>query len=237
MLLVHGYFAQAAMFDDWLAFLAERGFPAHAVNLRGRAGSLPGADIGRASMNDFADDVSAVARSLGQPCIVGHSMGGLLTQMVAARGDAHAVALLCPAPPRGILLFTVRLALMQMKYLWPIIRSKPVDPAIDDLSKLVFNHVPVADQPRLVEMFVADSGRAGRDMSLNVISVDRARVKCPVLVVAADDDRFIPQRIVGKIAARYGVPLRTERGHGHMLPVEPGWQSTAIAVAEWLATS
>ncbi len=225
------------MFDEWLSLLAARGFPAFALNLRGRAGSRPGTEIGRASMSDFADDVTAVARTIGTPYIVGHSMGGLLAQMAAARGDAHAVALLCPAPPRGILLFTLRLAIMQMKYLWPIVRSRPVDPAVDDLRVIVFNRVPAADQPRMIELFVADSGRAGLDMSLNAVAVDRDRVTCPVLVFTADDDRFIPPRIVRKIAARYGAPLRMAPGHGHMLPCEPGWQETANAVADWLITT
>ena len=237
VLLVHGYFAQAAMFDEWLTLLAERGFPAFAVNLRGRAGSRPGTDIGRASMADFADDVSAVARVLGKPSVIGHSMGGLLAQVAAERGDVHAAALICPAPPRGILLFTPRLAWMQLKYLWPILRSRPVDPAVDDLRILVFNHVPPAEQSRFFAMFVADSGRAGRDMSLNAVSVDTTRVSCPMLVFTADDDRFIPSRIVSKIAARYGAPLRIAHGHGHMLPCEPGWQETAAAVADWLATT
>jgi pimeloyl-ACP methyl ester carboxylesterase len=237
VLLVHGYFAQAAMFDEWLSLLARRGFPAYAVNLRGRGGSRPGTDIGRASMADFADDVVAVARVLGKPYVIGHSMGGLLAQMAAERGVVHAMALICPAPPRGILLFTVRLALMQLKYLWPILRSRPVDPSVEDLRILVFNHVPADAQSRFLEMFVADSGRAGRDMSLNAVTVDKTLVTCPTLVFTADDDRFIPSRIVAKIAARYGAPLRVARGHGHMLPVEPGWQETAELVAEWLTTT
>jgi len=233
VLFVHGYFADATVFDDWLKLFAARGFPAYAVNLRGRAGSRPGTDLGRTSMRDFADDVSAVARSLGSPSIVGHSLGGLLAQMAAARGDASAAVLICPAPPRGIPLLTKRVILMQVKYLWPILRSRVVDPSLEDLRAIALNRVPVAEQGELLAQFVPDSGRAGRDISVGV-PVDSARVLCPVLVIASDDDRFIPRRIVERIAARYRAPIRTLAGHAHMLPREPGWQDAAELVAAWL---
>src|SRR5512146_3081588 len=78
VLLVHGYFATAAVFREWLPFLAERGIPAYALNLRGREGSRPGIDLGKAPVSDFVDDVTAVVTQLDQPIVVGHSMGGLL---------------------------------------------------------------------------------------------------------------------------------------------------------------
>jgi non-heme chloroperoxidase len=235
VLFVHGYFATASVFDEWLAFFAGRGFPAYAVNLRGRAGSRPGVNLGRISIADFVDDVAVVARSIGTPSIVGHSMGGLIAQKAAERGIPHAVALICPAPPRGISVLSPRLIVLQAKYLWPIIRQRPVNPKQDDLRELVMNHVPPADQQALLDQFVPDSGRAARDMSVVGVPVDTNRVRCPMLVIASGDDRFIPERIVRRVATRYGAPLATMAGHGHMLPCEPGWEDVADNVATFLA--
>src|SRR5689334_10517680 len=83
VLFVHGYFATATVFTAWLPFFAARGVPAFAVNLRGRAGSRMSSDLGRASIDDFVDDASTVAHSLGTPVVVGHSMGGLIAQRLA----------------------------------------------------------------------------------------------------------------------------------------------------------
>src|SRR5689334_8243577 len=80
VLFVHGYFATASVFAAWLPFFAARGVPAFAINLRGRAGSRPTIDLGRVAIGHFADDASIVARHLGRPSIVGHSMGGLIAQ-------------------------------------------------------------------------------------------------------------------------------------------------------------
>ena len=234
VLLVHGYFASASVFGRWLPFLAARGFPAYAVNLRGRAGSGAAADLGHASIDDFVDDAAAVARHIGTPAIVGHSMGGLITQRLAARGVARAVVLIAPAPPRGIMVLTPRVAIKQLKYLPWILTSRVVTPRREDLREIVLNRVPPAQQDALLDAMIPDSGRAGRDMSIAGVAVDRATVRCPMLVIAADDDRFIPKHIVERIAKYYRAPFVTMVGHGHMLIAEPGWEVVADAVARWL---
>lgn len=234
VLFVHGYFADATVFSEWLPHFAARGTPAFAVNLRGRGGSRPGTNLGRASIEDFVEDASSVARHLGCPAVVGHSMGGLIAQRLAERGDVRAAVLLTPAPPRGITILSLRLAIKQLKYLSAIFTSGLVHPDREDLRDIVFNRVPETDQQTWLERMIPDSGRAARDMSITGVPVDAARVRCPVLAFTAEEDRFVPKGIVERIARRYGAPLRVMSGHAHMLPVEPGWQVIADTVAEWL---
>lgn len=234
ILLVHGYFADASLFERWLPFLAGRGFPVYAVNLRGRAGSRMDVDLGRASIGDFVNDAETVARSIGAPVVVGHSMGGLVAQCLAEHGAVRAAVLVAPAPPRGIMVLTARVALAQTKYLPWILASLVVKPQREDLREIVLNRVPVADQNAMLDRLIPDSGRAARDMSITGIPVDPRKVICPVLVIAAGDDRFIPKRIVERVAERYHVPVVTMVGRGHMLVVEPGWEIVADTVARWI---
>jgi pimeloyl-ACP methyl ester carboxylesterase len=233
VLFVHGYFASAAVWTEWLPFFAARGFPAYALNLRGRAGSGPNVDLGRVTIDDFVADAAAVARQVGAQVIVGHSMGGLITQRLAADGVAKAAVLITPAPPRGILVLTPRVAMKQIKYLPSILRSRTVTPKREDLREIVLNRVPRAMQDAMLAAMVPDSGRAGRDMSVTGVPVDAGRVKCPMLVVTADDDLFIPREIAERVAKRYGAPVQTMIGHGHMVINEPGWEAVADLVARW----
>lgn len=235
VLFVHGYFATATVFTQWLSFFAERGIPAYAVNLRGRAGSRPGIDLGRASIADFADDASAVARHLGTPLVVGHSMGGLIAQRLAERGDVRAAALVSPAPPRGITVLSPRLAIKQLKYLPAILGSRLVVPNREDLREIVLNRVPRELQDAVLDEMVPDSGLAGREMSILGVPIERSRVKCPILVVGAEDDRFIPKSIAERVARRYDAPIHIMPAHGHMSVVEPGWEVVADTVERWLA--
>jgi pimeloyl-ACP methyl ester carboxylesterase len=234
VLFVHGYFVDGTVWSQWLPFFAARGMTAYAINLRGRSGSRPGTSLGHASMEDFADDASQIARDVGAAAVVGHSMGGLIAQKLAERGDVKTAVLITPAPPRGITVLSPRVALLQLKYLPSILMSRPVHPGRDDLRKVVLNRVPSKQQDELLKRMLPDSGRAGRDMSITGFPVDASRVRCPMLVVAAENDKFIPPQIVARIAKRYDATLRTEPDHGHMVIVEPGWESLAADVERWI---
>jgi non-heme chloroperoxidase len=234
VLFIHGYFAGAFVFERWLPVFASRGFPAYAINLRGREGSRPGTDVGSASILDFVDDAETVARAVNATSIVGHSMGGLIAQKLAERGNVERLALVCPAPPRGITVLSPRLAVRQVKHLPAIFRSRAVHPTPGDLREIVFNRLPRADQDRLLLRLGPDSGRAGREMSITGVPVDARRVRCPMLILTCEEDRFIPKRIVQRIGKRYGVAAQVLSGHAHMVVLEPGWEPVADRVATWL---
>jgi pimeloyl-ACP methyl ester carboxylesterase len=234
VLFVHGYFVDATIWNSWLPFFAARGVSAFAVNLRGRAGSRPNIDLGRASIDDFVEDAAAVAKHVGATTVVGHSMGGLIAQKLAERGDVKSAVLIAPAPPKGISVLSPRVALRQVRYLPAIFRSKLVYPRREDLRVIVMNRVPVLQQDEMLDRMIPDSGRAARDMSVTGVAVDARRVRCPMLVVAAQDDRFIPQRIVERVARRYNAPLHLAEHHGHMVVLEPNWEELADRVERWI---
>lgn len=235
ILFVHGYFADATVFQAWMPYFAARGHRCLAVHLRGRQGSRPGTKLGAVTMQEFAEDALAAARFLGRPIVVGHSMGGLIAQMIAAEDAVCAAVLLAPAPPRGITVMSVELAMTQIHYMPAILLSHLVRPRREDLRRMVMNRLPREMQDPLLELLTPDSGRAGRDMSILGVPVDSRRIRVPVFVAGGDDDHFIPLDRVRRVAERYGVPLDVAKGHGHMLVLEPGWEELAARVANWIA--
>ena len=149
VVLIHGYFGGAWYFERYQRFLAERGHPTYAVNLRGHHGSRPVPDLGRACARDYVADALEVACWLGRPIVLGHSMGGLFALKLAESDAVCAAVLLCPAPPRGIPIFSFRLAWRQLRYLAPLILSRPLAPRPADLDALMFNRIPAAERPAL----------------------------------------------------------------------------------------
>lgn len=234
VLFVHGFFADASLFAGWLDFFAERGAPSYALNLRGRADSRPGIDLGHTTIAEFTEDAAIVARQLGAPAVIGHSMGGLVAQCLAERGLASAAVLISPAPPAGISLLSPAVALRELSWLPAMLFSRLVHPTAAALRALVLNHLSPSEQNAVLRRLQPDSGRAAREMALRGVAVDARRVRCPVLVVAADDDQFIPPRVGRRVAARYHAALDLRAGHGHMLPIEPGWDALATDVFRWI---
>lgn len=237
LLFVHGYFGRAMAFEPMMNWFARRGHYCCAPDLRGHGESVPDADLGKISVHDYAQDIATLARTMDNPIIVGHSMGGLIAQLVATHRGVRAIALLAPAPPRGISVLSLRLAIAQLRYMPAILSSRPVIPGRSDLRALVVNRVPEPEREVVLDMLVPDSGRAGREMSIWGVPVDRDRVRVPVIVIAGDGDLFIPLSRAVRIAERYGAPLRVAAGRGHMLIIEPGYEELCGWIGEWIDTT
>jgi pimeloyl-ACP methyl ester carboxylesterase len=237
LLLVHGYFGLAIAFERMMKCLTEKGHRCVAIDLRGHGDSALAGDLGKVSIHDYADDVDRVARLMGDPVIVGHSMGGLLAQLAAQRGVARGIVLLSPAPPRGIPVLSVKLAVHQARYMPAILTSRVVVPGRSDLRALVLNRVPPAEQEVLLDLLVPDSGRAALQMSVLGVPIDRGSVGAPVLVIAGDHDLFIPVSRAVRVAARYDAPLRVAPGRGHMLIIEPGYEEICGWIADWIRST
>jgi pimeloyl-ACP methyl ester carboxylesterase len=235
VLFVHGIVVDWQVWAEWLPFFAERGLPAFALSLRGHGASGTVPRLGHVSMEDYVEDVVTVARHIGRPAVVGHSMGGLLAQCVAARDVAQSATLITPAPPRGIILFSPKLAMNQLKYLPALLFDRPIVADREALREIAMNCAPPEIQERALAQLVPESGRAMRELSITGIPVDAKRVRCPMQVFAAEHDRFVPPGTVARIARRYDAPLTTIPGRGHIVIQEPGWQALAATVADWIA--
>ena len=237
LLFVHGYFGLAIAFERMMECLSANGHRCVAIDLRGHGESALAGDLGKVSIHDYADDVDRVARLLGDPIIIGHSMGGLLAQLAAVRGSARGIVLLSPAPPRGIPVLSFKLAVHQAKYMPAILTSRVVVPGRSDLRALVLNRVPDAEREVLLDLLVPDSGRAARQMSVIGVPVDRTKVSVPVLVIAGDQDLFIPLSRSQRVAKRYDATIRVAPGRGHMLIIEPGYEELCGWITQWIRST
>ena len=150
--------------------------------------------------------------------LVGHSMGGLLAQMLAARCDVHALVLLAPSAPWGVPPSTLlEIASAQAMLLnvgfWNSV-LKP-DQHVAGLHSL--DRLPPAERDALFARFMPESGRAtfeimhwGMDMG-RASEVDARKVECPILVIAGGEDRINTPGTVERIAALYRETRRATR--------------------------
>ena len=234
VLCLHGLFAGSWVYERFLPLVAERGHPAAALSFRGHPPSPPIAAIGRTSIAAYCHDASEAARALERPIVIGHSLGGLVALLLAARNLVRAVVLVSSAPPRGINVLSPSLLLRMPRYLPALLFSHAFLPRPRDLDALVLNRVPPAEREPYRIRFVPDSGRAARQAALGASDVDLGATRTPVLVVSGDEDRFVPLGVARRIAQRFDAPLHVAHGHGHFLFGEPGWEAHAAAILDWI---
>lgn len=96
LLLVHGFTGAKEDFGDWFEALAARGWHVVAPDLRGHGHSTRPDDEAEYDFERYADDLAALADALGWDrfVLLGHSMGGMVAQVLALRAPDRIRALI-----------------------------------------------------------------------------------------------------------------------------------------------
>ena len=109
IVLIHGLWMTSLSWENWIARYSARGYhviakswPAMDVDIEElRRDPSPIATLG---ITEIVDHYERIIRSLDNPpYIIGHSFGGLITQILLDRGLGAAGVAIAPAPVKGIL--------------------------------------------------------------------------------------------------------------------------------------
>ncbi|CAN5810455.1 alpha/beta hydrolase [soil metagenome] len=237
LLLVHGALTGSWMWTDFAAHLAERGWEAHAMNLRGHFTSDV-AELDETRMVDYADDIGVAMRHLGRPgVIVGWGIGALAALVYAQSHPVLGLVLLAPSPPAAALprrptdheLRAVPAMYDAKWWGWTgsieQLRERMPDMEDDELGKMT-------------EMMAGahESGLARRER-MQGIEVDTARLaEIPSLVIGAGLDEVIhpneTRRTADLIGATYEyIPAASHFG---LVMGSRTWPQVAQGVFGWL---
>jgi len=245
VVMIHGAFCGGWAFEGWRALFERNGYATHTPDLRFHDGNgEPPAALGQTSMLDYVADLSELIDRLGTaPILVGHSLGGLLAQMLAARRPVRALVLLAPSAPWGVLPATpFEYASANALYLAGDFWNKRLWPTHWIAAANALDNVPEDEQQAILDRFVPESGLATFEIMHWAFDLKRATqidprdVACPILCLAGQRDRVNSPGTVKSIAARYRGRARYEQldGFSHWLVGEPGWESVARLALEWL---
>ena len=246
VVFVHGAWFTPACWENFRSRLTACGFDCHAPpwpfvvsgSTRSRYRCTAGfeaLEIGR-----IADHYEAIIRKLPvPPILMGHSLGGLLVQMLLDRGLGVAGVALCPFAPRGVpLRFTA------LRWLLPL--SKGID-GLRQLPRLRFDRdfvQQLAPAERALvyrDQVLPAPGRVLYQAALGIGT--RVRYandeRAPLLLVAAGKDRVVPATTVYCNYRRHLVSAartayKSFDGRSHWLIAGHGWEDVADHAIEWL---
>ncbi|MGH8540662.1 MAG: alpha/beta hydrolase [Stenotrophobium sp.] len=244
--MIHGMWCTG---DHWArvkSIMEPRGYDCHAVTLPAHEPG-PGqmTQVGAKSLRDylvFLEDYVSRQCFSQPPIIIGHSMGGLLAQQLAAKIRPLALVLMTPAPPAGIFAFSWSnlVAFARALFRWAFWR-KPHKPGFRRAEISAFNHVPAEQHRRMYDGLVYESGRALFEIGMwqldfsHASRVDVAAVRCPVYVVSSGKDRLTPTPLVRKVAALY--PQAAQRHYperGHWVIEDEDTEEMVTSICGWL---
>jgi pimeloyl-ACP methyl ester carboxylesterase len=247
IVMIHGMWGSGWYWENFKGFFESKGYRCMIPTLRFHdmdPNAVPDPRLGTTSLLDYAQDLEKLIRELdGMPILMGHSMGGLLAQILGSRGLAKALILLTPASPRGIIALKVSV----IKSFWSGLTTwgfwrKPFRQTFDEAVYSMLNQMPPESWKGIYDQFVYESGRAAFEIgfwlfdSKGAARVDESKVTCPVLIIAGEKDRIVPVSVTRKVAEKYKrvSTYKEFSDHSHWVIGEPGWQEITEYIKEWL---
>lgn len=238
LLFVHGACSAASVWDDhFLDFFADHGYRAVALSFRGHGGSPLSKPLRSCSIRDYVDDVHEVVGTLGcAPVAVGHSMGCWVVLKYLEMHAAPAAVLLAPGTPQGLRRWALRTFL---RHPWLVLRTNTFGNPVDlfNTPTLTRKFLFCADTPESIVTTSAarlqpESTRAARE-TVNPLP-DADRVKAPMLVLGARDDRSRIEGDAAAVAKIYQADVEIFPDMGHVMMLETRWRAVAERIDSWL---
>jgi non-heme chloroperoxidase len=247
VVFVHGLWLLPSSWDNWRKVFEDAGYTTLAPSWPDDPNTVDEANkhpevFAHKTVGQIADHFQDVIGKLTkQPAIVGHSFGGLLTQILAGRGVSAASVAIDPAPFRGVL----PLPISALKSAAPVIgnpanrgRAVPLtyeqfrfafaNAVSEDEAKELYNTFAVPGSG--VPLFQAATANLNPWTEAKVNSKNPERG--PLLIISGEKDNTVPWSIAN---ASYKKQKRNESvteiveipDRGHSLTIDHGWREVA----------
>jgi pimeloyl-ACP methyl ester carboxylesterase len=253
IVLVHGLWLTPRSWEGWKARFESRGHEVLAPAWPRMDGEVE--DIRRdptplngLGVREIADHYAEIVRGLDRPpLIMGHSFGGLVTELLLDRGLGSAGVALSPAPIKGVL----RLPLAQLRSAFPALGNPANKGRTVELTPKQFHYaftntmsdadakaaydryqIPGPARPLFQAAFANFNPNAVTKVDLH--KSDRP----PLLVVGNDQDHTVPASVSKEAAKRLGrsgatVDYKEFAGRPHFTAGAPGWEAVADYALDW----
>jgi pimeloyl-ACP methyl ester carboxylesterase len=254
VVFIHGLWLLASSWERWASLFEGAGYapvladwpddPATVEEARANPQAFAGKGVAQ-----VADHMAELIGALNKkPAVVGHSFGGLITQIIAGRGLSAASVAVDPAPFKGVLplpIAALRATLPVTRN--PLNRGRAVTLTLDQFRYGWANAIDEAEAKQLYEEFhVAAPGlpifqaamanlNPGAETKVDTRNPDRG----PLLIFTGEKDHAVPPAMSNAAYKKQqhndGVTELAEMpNRGHSLTIDSGWREVADRSLEFV---
>lgn len=250
ILFVTGCFVSYRCWDDWKTFFESKGYTVILPpwpHKEGPANVLrsqhPDSPIATLRLNTVLNNYIEIAKQLPEkPIIIGHSFGGLMTQILINRDYGAAGVAIHSIPPQGIIPIELSFYKAATGSLGLFTSTKKTYLMSLKTWQYAFtNGMPEAVQRAEYDKFVVpESKLLARDGLSSAAKVDFNKPHAPLLLVSSPADNIVPASLNKRNFKRYKQNNGSvteylevaDRNH-HVLGL-PTWQTDAQQILDWI---
>ena len=252
IVLIHGFWVTPRSWEHWIDRYEKAGYTVIAP-------AYPGFDVEVEALNEDPTPIETVTvpailerlegvvgETATPPILMGHSAGGVFTQILLDRGFGAAAVAMNSAPTEGVPV----VPLSQVRSSFPVLknpanRHRAVGLTPDQWHYAFANTFSEEESRELYERYhIPASGsifwgsalaniHPGRDDTwVDYKNDDRA----PLLFISGSKDHLMPPKVQRSNAKHYKSDTITEVKEfegPHLLPAAPGWEEVADYALEW----
>jgi pimeloyl-ACP methyl ester carboxylesterase len=253
--LINGLWMTALSWEHWAKRYNDRGYRVIARSWPGMEGDIEElrhdpSGIAGLGLSEIVDHYEGIIQDLEQPpIIIGHSFGGLITQILLDRGLGAAGVAIDPAPVKGIYV----LPFSTLRVSFPTLRNPLNDHRAQALTAEQFhyafgNNLSEEESRRVYERYAVPGPDhvlfQGALANFNPHSATTVNFhndeRAPLLLIAGGKDHIVPAAVTEANFKLYRkskaiTDLKEFPERSHYTLGEPGWEEVADYALTWSA--
>jgi pimeloyl-ACP methyl ester carboxylesterase len=254
LMLIHGAWLSARSWERFADYFGARGFAVSAPEWPRKHGDVEelrahGDELKGLGLREIVDHYEALVGELGEPpVLIGHSFGGLIVELLLARGLGRAGVAISPAPPKGILV----LPFSSLKAVSPALAHPSKRHGVVTLTREEFTYgfvntfTPEEAAAAYERYAVPETGRIFYEAGFANFALHpptdvhfKNEQRAPLLIIGAEKDHTVPASVARAQYKKYQhSPAQTDylefEGRPHLLLVGEGSEEVAEAIDSWL---
>lgn len=251
IVFVTGAFVGNNCWDEWRDYFEQKGYQtiappwphkdASPAELRSRRPN--DVALAKLTLRELVDHYAAIVKSFPEkPIVIGHSLGGLITQIITNRDLPAAGIAIHPVPTLGVFPYEFSF----LKAGW---RSLGLFTSLRKTYLMSFktwqyafvNGMPLAEQRATYEkLIVPESKTVARGGLTSAASVDYKKEHPPLLITSGSEDTITPAHLNIRNYKKYRknnsiLDYKEFAGRNHFVLGQPTWKEDADYILDWIS--
>ena len=250
VVFVTGAFVVNTGWDEWQSYFHSKGYETMAppwpfkdgtaAELRARQPN--DTDLAKLTLNELVDHYMDIVKALPEkPIVIGHSLGGLITQIIVSHDLAAAAVAIHSVPPQGVFPYEFSFLKAGWKALGLFTDlDETYLMSFEDWQYAFVNDMPLDEQQKAYdENTIPESKVVARGGLTSAAHVDFEKPHAPLLLTAGSIDNIIPAHLNHRNFEAYKsngsvLDYKEFEGRNHFVLGQPTWKEDADYILDWL---